>query len=142
MSDLSEGGKVLVQAGRQADRPSDADRERVLAALRTRLGDAAVLGTVLAPSATGVAAMARPKFAKWGWVGSTVLVAGAIWLAPRVGQRDAPAVAAPSASVANVENVASAEIVGTAPEAAPSSSAVIAGTASSRPVEGQKPAPR
>jgi len=122
MSDLSSGGKALVQAGRNADRPSDADRERVLAALRARLGDAAVLGAGVAhvPASIGGVSAVRSKLLKWGWVGpTTVLVAGAWWFVPRAGHEGSKAVPAPSASVVSVMKVA-APPVGAAPELAPS----------------------
>jgi len=155
MSDLTEGGRALVQAGREADRPSDADRERVLAALCTRLGDATMLGAALtqAPVATGGAA-ASSKLLKWGWVGPTVLVAaGALWFAPRVGHEGRENVA--PVSSANVlstvsEGAPSAAAVSAPPAVAPSPSAAIAAPDSapaapeavSRPIEAQKAAPR
>jgi len=86
MSDLSEGGKALVQAARRADRPSDADRKRVLAALQARLGDAALLGASVTEAPRAVASgpsFARSKLLKWGLVGSTVLVLGAALFVPR-----------------------------------------------------------
>ncbi|HET7543213.1 MAG TPA: hypothetical protein VFK05_25240 [Polyangiaceae bacterium] len=126
MSDLTEGGKALVHAARQADRPSEADRERVLALLRERLGDAALLATtaVQAPSAASRAALLRSKLLKWGWVGPTVLVAGAaVWFAPHAGQQRQAAPAA-SASVLSAPAAPSA-----AAEVAPSPSAqVVDGT--------------
>ncbi len=145
MSDLSSSGRALVQAGRQADRPSDADRERVLAALRTRLGDAAVLGTgpAHAPSAAGSAGTWRSKLVKWGIVGPTVLVAGALWLVPRYShqsEKAAPA-PAPSASTLSVEPRA----IGSADpvlEVLASPSVLPTSAASSRVVDGQKAAPR
>ncbi|MEI9948844.1 MAG: hypothetical protein WDO74_07625 [Pseudomonadota bacterium] len=143
MSDLSSDGKALVQAGRQADRPNEADRERVLLALRARLGDAAVLATGLAhtPPATGGVGSARSTFVKWGWVGPTVLVAGALWFVPRVWRDSGRAAPAPSASVVSVRSAVPAT-VSSAPELAPSPSAAIAGTGSSRAVETQKVLPR
>src|SRR4051812_25991551 len=118
MSDLTSGGKALVRAGRDADRPSAADRERVLAALRARLGDAAVLATGVAhlpPKTSGVSAV-RSKLVKWGWVGPTAaLVAGAWWFVPRAGHEGGKAVPAPSASMASVTKVA-APIASAAPE--------------------------
>ena len=155
MSDLSLDGKALVQAGRQADRPSPADRERVFLALQARLGDAAMLATGLAqaPQATGAAtaavSAARSKFIKWGWVGPTVLVAGGLWLGPRLRHGGEQAVPAPSASAPNVQPSAvsgansAAEAVSSAPElVAPSPSALNAGTGSSRAGDAQKVAPR
>jgi hypothetical protein len=146
MSDLSVGGKALVEAGRQADRPSDADRERVLAALRARLGDAAVLATGLerSPLDADRAGASRSNFIKWGWVAPTVLVTGALLFVPRIWRSGEKAVPAPSASVASVPQAAA---VNTAPEvpaevppaALPSLSAA---AASSRPADAQKALPR
>jgi hypothetical protein len=151
MSDLSSGGKALVQAARKADRPSDADRERVLVALRARLGDAAVLATGVAqvPVATGAAAAVRSKLLKWGWIGPTaVLVAGAWWFVPRIGQPSDKAMPAPSASVSAL-NVPKAVVApdSAAPGAAPtlgapdvaSGSTLLPTAAGSRPVDAQKP---
>lgn len=44
MTDLSPQLAQLVQAGNMASRPTDADSARILVGLRTRLGDAALLG--------------------------------------------------------------------------------------------------
>lgn len=123
MSDLTEGGKALVQAGRRADRPSDADRKRVLIALQARLGDAALLaGASEAPAAVNRAQALRTKFAKWGgWVGSAVIVAGAAWFVPQLGHHGGTAgkaAPAPSSSVASIASVESQALV-PAPVAAP-----------------------
>jgi len=150
MSDLSLGGKALVQAGRKADRPSDADRARVLAALRARLGDAAVLasGAAQVPLATGAATAVRSKLVRWGWVGPTAaLVAGAWWFVPRAGHEGGKPVPAPSVSVPT----AAAAAVSAAPEVAPGLGATEAANgptrsptadAASRPVDTQKVLPR
>jgi len=154
MSDLTEGGKALVRAGRNADRPSEADRERVLAALRARLGDAAVLGAgaAEAPLATGGPRAASSKLLKWGWVGPAVLVAaGALWFVPRsghTGEKTAPVPSAKEPSVA----APSAPTLGSAPElaaaspstavAAVASAPAVASDAASRPVDAQKPTSR
>src|SRR5438045_2303561 len=109
MSDLTEGGKALVQAARVADRPSDADRERVLVALQARLGDAALLGAGAgeAASAPNGASVARSKLLKWGWVGPTMLVAGAAWFAPHLGQHSQKPAPATSASTQSSASAAS-----------------------------------
>jgi len=146
MSDLSLGGKALVQAAKRADRPNDADRARVLEALRGRLGDAAVLGTTLgqAAAATREVAAWGTKFAKWGWVGPTALVAGALLFAPRFWPTAVNAV--PSASAGLTPLAPSpASLESAAPELAPAPVdapiAPLAPSSSSRPVELQK-APR
>jgi len=110
MSDLSEGGKALVKAGRLADRPSAADRQRVLLALQARLGDAALAAGAAAEASraasSGAGAARRSKYVKWGsWVGSAILVAGAASFVPRYAhknEKSAPAtsaVAVPSAAL-------------------------------------------
>jgi len=138
MSDLSVGGKALVQAGKQADRPTSADRARVLEALRGRLGDAAVLGTSVtyAPRGAGRGRAWRSKLVKWALVGPTVLVTGALWFAPRIWQRSATVVPTTPASAVNVAPEPTP--LGSAlPEVAPPvlspASALAAGSASSRP---------
>ena len=143
MSDLSSGGKALVRAARDADRPSNADRERVLAALRARLGDAAVLATGAAhvpPTTSGVSAV-RSKLVKWGWVGPTAaLVAGAWWFVPHAGHGGSKAIPAPSASVVSATQVA-APTVAPRLEASEVASVPTLGPpadAGSRPVDLQK----
>lgn len=155
MSDLSEGGKALVQAGRRADRPSDADRKRVLLALQARLGDAALLaaGAAASPAphaARGAASAMRSKLIKWGWVGPTVLVAGAAWFAPSLGHKSVKPAATPSVSVASVASTPNTPVVpapvDNAPElpaaVAPStplgSARPVAPEAGTRPVDAQK----
>jgi len=104
MSDLSEGGKALVHAVRRADRPNDDDRRRVLAALQARLGDAALLGAGVAEAPRAAASGARwlrSKLVKWGFVGSTVLVAGAALFVPRFGHKGEKATPSASVSIAS-----------------------------------------
>jgi hypothetical protein len=126
MSDLSEGGKALVQAARRADRPSDADRKRVLVALQARLGDAALLaaGVTEAPraAASGIR-HARSKFIKWGMVGSTVLVAGVALVVPRLGHKTEQVAPTAVVSVAAPTPPVVAAPAGAAPEQAPTPSA-------------------
>jgi len=153
MSDLSEGGKALVHAGRQADRPSDADRERVLVALRARLGEAALAATSAPqpPRTPSQPSLAGSNLLKWGWVGPTVLVAGAAALfVPRaLQQREQaapvahtsvsvviPPPAAPSSAPAEVAPSPSAEAVDRASPRAES----VEGT--SRPADAPKTQPR
>jgi hypothetical protein len=151
MSDLSSDGKALVEAGRQADRPSDADRERVLAALRARLGDAAVLAAGLehAPLKTGGAGVSRSTLVKWGWVAPTVLVTGALWLVPRVWPSAEKAVSAPSvvsapptAPVTSSPELAPQLAPEVVAEVPPSPSAPVVGSGASRAVDSQKPPAR
>jgi len=149
MSDLSSDGKALVEAGRRADRPSVADRERVLVALRSRLGDAALLAAGLSeapPAAPAPRAPGAPgsKLLKWGVVGPTVLVAGALWLVPRHFQQSERAAPAPSASALSVASAQPTPLENAvaAPEVAPSPSAVSADPGPSRPLETQKPQSR
>jgi len=154
MSDLSEGGKVLVQAGRLADRPSAADRQRVLLALQARLGDAALLASSAAEASRAAAASraARSKYVKWGgWVGSAMLVAGTASLVPRLthqGSASAPVasavVSAKSASVVAVpaERAAEPQLSPSAPSAAPEPARVPAPEAVNRPADAPRPAAR
>lgn len=143
MSDLSEGGKALVKAGRLADRPSTADRQRVLLALQARLGDAALAAGAVAEASraarSGAGAATRSKYVKWGsWVGSAMLVAGAASLAPRLTHESEKA--APVASVVASAPSASAVAnpVENAPELAPAPSSPTATAESTRlvPPEG------
>ena len=53
MSHLSFDLEQLVMAGKNANRPAEADSARVLEALRARLGDAAVLGAGAGLAAAG-----------------------------------------------------------------------------------------
>jgi len=151
MSDLSSDGKALVQAGRQADRPSEADRERVLTALRARLGDAAVLATGLAPSpgVTASGSASRSKFAKWGWVAPAALVTGALLFVPRLWPVGEKAVSAPSASASSAPSASSVssasnapatpvEAVSAAPESAQGPEMPAAALGSSRAPDTQK----
>jgi hypothetical protein len=152
MSDLSEGGKALVKAGRQADRPSDADRERVLVALRERLGDAALLAasTVQAPAprTPSQPTLAHFKLLKWAWVGPTVLVAGAAaWLVPHSGQQHQAAAPAVHASALSAPLVApsAAQEVSPSPSAQvldPTSTRADSADEATRPSDAQKIVPR
>jgi len=123
MSDLSVGGKALVQAGKQADRPTSADRARVLEALRGRLGDAAVLGTSVtyAPRGAGRGRAWRSKLVKWALVGPTVLVTGA------------PTTPASAVNVAPEPTPLGSALPEVAPPVLSPASALAAGSASSRP---------
>jgi len=145
MSDLSFGGKALVEAGKQADRPTSADRARVLEALRGRLGDAALgMNLTHAPRGAGQVRTWRSKFAKWGLVGPTVLVTGALWFAPRIWQRPVTVVPTTAASAVNGAPQPTALVGSASPEVAPTAphpaSALVAGSASSRPVDSPRAA--
>ena len=152
MSDLTEGGKRLVKAGRQADRPSDADRERVRALLSARLGDAALLTTTLseAPPPNGGVQVLRAKLVKWGWVGSTVLVAGVAWFVPRFAHQSEQHAPAASASALTPVRPASAAAspalpelpATTAPLSSPSATRVVPPDGTSHTPDSQKGAPR
>ena len=87
MAELSPEGEELVHAGRQADLPSDADRERVRRALEARLG-------VVVGGATGAAGSARPRLrpaargalARWLSIGLAGLAgAGLLYALHRTG---------------------------------------------------------
>jgi len=142
MSDLNADGKALVQAARQADRPSDADRERVRAALRQRLGDAALLAPGLAePAVVSSSGASYSKWIKWGWLGPTVIAAGALWFAPRLWHGRAPAAATPNPSAVSAQ-LARPESTEIAPEVAANPSVALAEVATNRPADAQKATPR
>jgi hypothetical protein len=69
MSDLSERAREVVQAGRGTHLPTSADRERIAAALRARLGEAAFSG------AAAVGSLYALK--RWLWPGVSVVAIGA-----------------------------------------------------------------
>src|ERR1700761_1962325 len=108
MAELNQSGKALVQAAREADRPSNADRARVLEALRGRLGGAAMLGVGLGHSAGAPRAARAPgaALAKWSIVAPVVLAAGALLLAPRVWHGKAKAAPVASSSAAALASAA------------------------------------
>ncbi len=86
MSTLSPKGRDLVRAGRRAFQPTDVDRERLLGALRSRLGDAALPPSM--GSAANVAAAARTI---WPLISAVVagigIVGGALFFAQRAATR-------------------------------------------------------
>jgi len=100
MSDLSPELKELVLAGKRAASPSNADSARILAALRGRLGDAAVLGSEAGQATAG--SSSGFVFGKAAAVGIAGLaVVGGLWFftarSPRVvssGPQSSPSVAA------------------------------------------------
>ena len=79
MSTLSSKGRALVNAGRRAFRPTDADRARLLAELRSRLGDAA-----LPPDMSTVTSVAAAGKSIWPIISVVVagigLVGGAVFI--------------------------------------------------------------
>jgi hypothetical protein len=81
---LSPEAQELVSAVKQAYQPSDADRARVLDALRGRLGDAAVLGDGMVQAAMGVRRFWSAASALTV-AGLVALGGGALWLALRAG---------------------------------------------------------
>jgi hypothetical protein len=100
MSDLSPELKELVLAGKRAASPSDADSARILAALRGRLGDAALLGPETGQATAGSSSgFAFGKVAGIGIAGLAIV--GGLWFftarSPRVvssGSQSSPSVAA------------------------------------------------
>lgn len=79
MAELSPEGEDLVRAGREADRPSDADRERVMHALEARLGLA--MGGASAPAKPGrlpVGRAAHGALARWAAVGLASMAGAAL----------------------------------------------------------------
>jgi hypothetical protein len=73
MSTLSPRGNALVNAGRRAFRPTDADRARLLAELRSQLGDAA-----LPPDMNTVASAVAAGKTLWPILSAVVLGAGLV----------------------------------------------------------------
>ena len=128
MTELSPEGEDLVRAGREADLPSDADRERVRRALEARLGlpsDAggAGAGASVGRGADAAAGWRRSRWAaRAGLVGLAGLAAAALFFALR-GQGTGPRSASPS----------------TAPSVAPSAVRAGAGLAAA-PNDGAEPA--
>jgi hypothetical protein len=82
MSTLSPKGQNLVRAGRRAFLPTDAERERLLSALRTQLGD-----TALPPDMSSVATPAAAGQSIWQLVSVVVvgmsIVGGTVFFALR-----------------------------------------------------------
>jgi type IV secretory pathway VirB10-like protein len=92
MSTLSPKGRDLVRAGRRAFQPTDADRDRLLGALRAQLGDSA-----LPPDVGSVATAAAVGRSIWPLVSAVVvgigIIGGALFFALRSGaERDNPPV--------------------------------------------------
>jgi hypothetical protein len=87
MGELSPEGEDLVRTGRQADLPSDADRERVLRALEARLGLPAAGGAAagaLRGDANPVGGWLRSRWiARTGFVGLAGLAGAALFFALR-----------------------------------------------------------
>lgn len=116
MSDLSPELKQLVLAGKAAARPSDADSARVLAALRTRLGDAAVLGAETGQAVAG--SSMDFLFGKVAGIGLAGLaVAGGIWF---FAARSHRVVSSEPQAAFSVAAAVSAEMAPVASAAAPS----------------------
>jgi hypothetical protein len=84
MSNLSPEAEELVRAVQAAHHPSEADRVRVLEAMRARLGDAAVLGEgALSPSSSMAARSSWSSASGLTMVGLAVVAGGALWWALR-----------------------------------------------------------
>ena len=88
MSTLSPKGSDLVRAGRRAFQPTDADRDRLLSALRSRLGDSA-----LPPDLGPATAAATASRSLWPIISAVVvsvgIVGGALFFTLRSGtERD------------------------------------------------------
>lgn len=72
MTELSPSAQQLVRVGRSAGRPTDADRERIRAAVQALLGAAALVGESAAPPAPPAPSGA----ARFGWVKASALAVG------------------------------------------------------------------
>jgi hypothetical protein len=73
MSTLSPKGRDLVRAGRRAFQPTDADRDRLLGALRAQLGDSA-----LPPDVGSVTTAAAASRAIWPLISAVVVGIGIV----------------------------------------------------------------
>ncbi len=118
MSDLSPELMELVLAGKSAARPSEADSARVMAALRARLGDAAVLGAETGRAAAGSSSgFAFGKVAAIGIAG--LAVAGGFWFftarTPRVVSSEPQAIPSVAATIAAETAVVPAAMASSAP---------------------------
>jgi hypothetical protein len=84
MSTLSPKGRDLIRAGRRAFQPTDADRERLLGALRYQLGD-----TALPPDVGSMATVAAASRSIWPLISAVVvgigIVGGTVFFALRSG---------------------------------------------------------
>lgn len=113
MSDIRHQADTLLREGRDALRPSDGDRMRVLEGLRAKLGDAAVLGDAASPAGAVTASSLVPAL-------SAVVVAlgvagGVLWYAVRGPGVTSPPPAAAPATVVQLQAAAPVP----APEPAP-----------------------
>jgi len=133
MSELGPRAREILQSGRELNRPTDADRERIESALRERLGAALVL-----VETSKAAPAIRPR---WPFVGSLVvgagLVGGAVFFAsrPQPVTPIAPRVVASAVAVNSAPLASTVELVA-APEA-PKPAALIP---SDRPAPSARPA--
>jgi len=88
MSTLSPKGRDLINAGRRAFQPTDVDRERLLGALRSHLGDSA-----LPPDVGSVATAAAAGRSLWPLISAVVvgigIVGGALFFALHSGTEQA-----------------------------------------------------
>ena len=103
MSTLSPKGQELIRAGRRAFLPTDAERERLLGVLRTRLGD-----TALPPDMSSVATAAAAGRSIWQLISVVVvgmsIVGGTVFLAlrPETRRESAQEAVAPVAATMQV----------------------------------------
>jgi hypothetical protein len=108
MSDMSPEGEALVRAARRAFGPSGADRVRVLEALQSRLGDAALLARATPATAAqvGGSRALRLLLSRWGVVGLAALGTAGVFLG--AGLARAPRHDAAPAPLTALESVAPA----------------------------------
>jgi len=90
MKNLSPGAQSLVNAGKEALKPSAADQERILATLHARLGDSVVAGEA---ASAGTVSSSWPVIAA---VTAAIGVGGALFFG--LGDRDEPTAAPPPAA--------------------------------------------
>ena len=110
MSELSPDLRALVLAGKRSSLPTEADSARVLAALRARLGDAALMGAAAAQKAS-ISASAGYLYGKVSAIGLAGLaLLGGIWFFAARNHRDTLSASNSVPSVAATSTVAPSAI--------------------------------
>jgi hypothetical protein len=105
MSTLSPKGRDLINAGRRAFQPTAADRERLLGALRSHLGESA-----LPPDMGSAATAAAAGKSLWALISAVVvgvgIVGGAVFFALHSGAKETPSPATSALTMQVSEPVA------------------------------------
>jgi hypothetical protein len=134
LSELGSTARELVRAGRDAHKPSPADRERIARALEARLGADSMASNGGAPSPVGV----TPRFGGKLWaLGGAGLAVGGALVALSFGFRQGDAPPLPSAAPAAAAPVADVKV-----EAEPSVPPASATPLATLPLEPRAPGAR